>query len=74
MELGNEIQAWIAEQAERKRTEQERERFFDLPLDLLTILDAEGNLTQTNAAWKSVLGWPAGELLGKQVWDLIGHR
>ena len=72
MELGNEIQAWIAEQAERKRTEQERERFFDLSLDLLTILDAEGKLTQTNAAWKSVLGWSADELLGKQVWDLIG--
>jgi eukaryotic-like serine/threonine-protein kinase len=71
MTLGDEIQAWIAEQAERKRTEQERERFFNLSLDLLTILNAEGRLAQTNPAWESVLGWSADELLGKQVWDLI---
>jgi PAS domain S-box-containing protein len=69
--LAEEIQTWIAERAERKRTEQERERFFNLSLDLLTILDARGRLTQTNPAWESVLGWTAEELQGKPVWELI---
>lgn len=70
-ELADEIQTWIADRAERKRTEQERERFFDLSLDLLTILDSEGGLTQTNASWESVLGWSLDELQGKPVWSLI---
>ena len=69
--LAEEIQAWIAERAERKRTEQERERFFNLSLDLLSILDARGRLTQTNPAWESVLGWTEQELQEKPVWELI---
>jgi len=71
VEMGDQIQAWIAERAERKRTEQERERFFNLSLDLLTILDASGALTQTNAAWERLLGWTAADLQGKHVLDLI---
>lgn len=70
-ELAGEIQTWIAERADRKRTEQERERFFNLSLDLLAILDAAGRLSQTNPAWESLLGWPEPELQGKPVWDLI---
>lgn len=70
-ELAGEIQLWIAERAERKRTEQERERFFNLSLDLLTILDTSGRLTQTNPAWETVLGWTTAELEDKPVWELI---
>lgn len=71
IEIGDEIQAWIAERAERKRTEQERERFFNLSLDLLAILDAGGRLSLTNPAWESVLGWTTEELQGMSVWELI---
>ncbi len=71
VEMADDIQNWIAERAERKRTEQERERFFNLSLDLLAILDAEGQLTQMNPAWESVLGWRPEELHGKPIWDLI---
>ncbi|TWU05173.1 Serine/threonine-protein kinase PknD [Symmachiella macrocystis] len=70
-ELAGEIQSWITDRAERKRTEQERERFFNLSLDLLTILDTAGHLTQTNPAWETVLGWPPDALQGKPVWELI---
>jgi PAS domain S-box-containing protein len=69
--VAEEIQTWIAERAERKRTEQERERFFNLSLDLLTILDTSGRLTQTNPAWETVLGWRTDELHGKPVWEII---
>lgn len=71
LELADAIQTWIAERAERKRTEQERERFFNLSLDLLTIIDTRGRLTQTNPAWQTILGWGSDDLLGKPVWELI---
>lgn len=70
-DLGSEVQTWIAERAERKRTEQERERFFNLSLDLLALLDSSGQLAQTNPAWESVLGWTTQELQTKPVWELI---
>jgi len=55
--LAEAVDDWINALAERKRNEQERERFFDLSTDLLAILDAGGRLSQTNAAWHRLLGW-----------------
>jgi PAS domain S-box-containing protein len=55
-ELGRAVEAWQSALAERKRVEQERERFFDLSLDLLAIVDRHANFTQVNAAWQRVLG------------------
>lgn len=56
-ELCAAVQGWMNALAERKRTEQERERFFDLSLDLLAIVDRDGRIRQSNAAWSSQLGW-----------------
>ncbi|MFV8755478.1 PAS domain S-box protein [Nannocystaceae bacterium ST9] len=58
-ELAGRVQGWLDLLAEHKRTEQERERFFDLSLDLLAILDREGRFSQSNAAWSDSLGWPS---------------
>ncbi len=58
-ELAEQVQAWLDSLAERKRTERERERFFDLSLDLLVILDHQGRFTQSNMAWETLLGWSA---------------
>lgn len=55
--LAGQVQAWLDHFAARKRTEQERERFFDLSLDLLALVDAADRFTQTNAAWEATLGW-----------------
>lgn len=62
--LGAAVQGWVTALAERKRTEQERERFFDLSLDLLAVIDRHGRLQQSNAAWTSVLGWSEGDRAG----------
>lgn len=70
-ELATRVQGWIAERAERKRTEQERERFFNLSRDLLAILDPEGRLTQTNPAWQTILGWSGEEMRGRAVAEFI---
>ena len=70
-QLAGQIQGWIADRAERKRTDQERERFFNLSLDLLAILDAQGTLRQTNPAWEHLLGWKPVDLQDATVWDLL---
>lgn len=71
LELADQVQTWISDRAERKRTEQERERFFNLSLDLLAILDAQGNLSQTNLAWETLLGWGVSDLESMTVWDIL---
>jgi PAS domain S-box-containing protein len=71
IELANQVQGWVSDRAERKRTEQERERFFSLSLDLLAILDTHGNLTQTNPAWKTILGWSDVEIKAMTVWEIL---
>jgi|CXWL01.1.fsa_nt_gi diguanylate cyclase (GGDEF)-like protein len=43
----------------------------DLSSDLLAILDAGGCLQAVNAAWERVLGWPAIELVGRRVAELL---
>ncbi|WP_417383196.1 PAS domain S-box protein [Gimesia sp.] len=70
-ELADHVQTWISERAERKRTEEERERFFSLSLDLLAILDARGNLSQTNPAWETILGWSNSDLKTMTVRDIL---
>src|SRR5262249_39072195 len=62
-EFARVVQQWVAELAERKRTEQERERFFALSLDLLAIVGLDGSLKQVNPAWERVLGWSREEIL-----------
>ena len=62
--LAQAVEAWISELVERKRTQQERERFFDLSSDLLAIVDGQGKIIQSNAAWDTTLGWGADERCG----------
>jgi PAS domain S-box-containing protein len=75
-ELSAAVQGWVNALAERKRTEQERERFFDLSLDLLAILDRGGRIRQSNAAWGSQLGWSEQERADTDLVEFIApeHR
>lgn len=69
--LTRDVENWIVDLADRKRTDQMRERFFGLSLDLLAILDRKGHFLESNPAWKSVLGWENDELRSKSVFDVI---
>ncbi|WP_157596033.1 protein kinase domain-containing protein [Plesiocystis pacifica] len=60
-ELAEVVQGWLRALAERRRDEAERERFFDLSLDLLALVDSSDALIQTNAAWAEALGVGAAE-------------
>ena len=55
--LASAVQRWIGALVERKQTERERERFFDLSSNLLAIVDGRGKIVQSNAAWHARLGW-----------------
>ena len=56
---------------ERQQTEEERDRFFTLSLDLLCILDFEGNLKRFNPAFEAVLGYTHEELENQPFFNLI---
>lgn len=67
-ELRDEVQDWITDQAERRRTEQERERFFSLSPDLLLVFGADGMCRQVNPAVKQILGWTVEEFLARPIY------
>lgn len=60
-----------AVETKRRAAELERDRFFDLSLDLLAVFDAEGRFQRVNKAWETTLGYPAGALIGRSLFDLI---
>src|SRR5262249_61473779 len=62
-ELAAQVQRWLAESADRNRAQLERERFFNLSLDLLCTIGADGHFQQLNPAWETILDWTRDELM-----------
>jgi PAS domain S-box-containing protein len=54
------------------RTQLERDRLFNLSLDLMCVAGFDGYLKQVNPAWTQTLGWSEAELLGR-VWLEFVH-
>ena len=67
--IGKKVRDWLSDQAERKRNEQERQRFFAMSVDMLAILDSECRICEANDAWLSALGFKREELIGKSFLD-----
>ena len=57
--------------AERQRTEEERDRFFTLSLDLLCIVGFDGSMRRTNPAFHAVLGYHVRELRKMSYLDMV---
>ncbi|MEA5465982.1 EAL domain-containing protein [Leptothoe sp. PORK10 BA2] len=56
---------------ERKRAELERDRFFNLAIDLLFIADEDGIFRRINPSWSDALGYTADDLLGQSFWQFM---
>ena len=70
-ELADEVQRWLAEAAERSRAHQERERFFNLSIDVLCTIGSDGVFQQSNPSWEKTLGWNRAELMATGYLDFV---
>jgi PAS domain S-box-containing protein len=63
--------ALIGQFMERKRAEEELERFFMLSLDLLCVAGFDGYFKRLNPAWERLLGYTTEELFARPYLDFV---
>ena len=59
--------------SERVLAEEERDRLFNLSVDMLAVGGFDGSFHQLNPAWVRVLGWSRDDILGERLLHFI-HR
>ncbi|HTG32329.1 MAG TPA: response regulator [Thermoanaerobaculia bacterium] len=60
-----------AEIDERARAEEERDRFFDMSVEMLCVAGFDGWFKHLNPSWEKVLGWTAAELMSRPFTEFV---
>jgi PAS domain S-box-containing protein len=61
----------MRDMTERNKLTEERDRFFALSMDMLTIVHLDGRFQRVNPAFQKTLGYSEEELLAKSLFDFI---
>ena len=61
----------VTDITERKRTEEERDRFFTLSLDMMCIAKSDGYFKRVSPAFTQTLGWTTEEMLARPFLDFV---
>jgi PAS domain S-box-containing protein len=61
----------VQDVTEQVGVEEERDRLFNLSIDLLCVVGFDGYFKQVNPAWPSTLGWSEQELLSRPWLDFV---
>ncbi len=59
------------DRSERKRVQDERDRLFNLSLDMLCIANFDGWFMQVNPSWTRILGWSSEELKSRPLIEFV---
>ena len=65
------IFAVARDKTHQKQLQLERDRFFDISIDLLVIANTDGTFRQVNDRWTEILGWKEAELISRPFFDFI---
>jgi two-component system, sensor histidine kinase and response regulator len=65
--VGNQVGLFI----DRRRAQEELDRFFNLSLDMFCIVGFDGYFKRVNPSWQRVLGYSEAELFARPYMDLI---
>ena len=65
--VGNQIGMFI----DRRRAQEELDRFFTLSLDMMCVAGMDGYFKRVNPAWRRILGYTDAELLTRPYMDLV---
>ncbi len=67
----NLIQANLRRHRDLRRAKGRIEKFFTLSPDLMCILDSQSRLIRVNPSFRTILGYDAGETIGRKASDLV---